>query len=339
MAADRTLDTSQRQRILVLGATGTIGQAAVKSLLREGHEVVCLIRAKAGVNGKLAMQDWQARLPGAIFRTGDVTDLRSLTQDGFAGEHFDTVMSCLASRTGNPKDAWAIDYAAHMLALQVAQASRVKHFVLLSAICVQKPLLTFQQAKLKFEDALIKSGMGYAIVRPTAFFKSLCGQIERVRKGKSFLLFGNGQLTACKPISDQDLGNFLAQCVSNPSLHNRILPIGGPGPAITPLQQGEYLFSLLGKPPKYSHVPVKMMDLIIGALSLLGHVVPTFANKAELARIGRYYATESMLVWDSAKNRYDADATPSTGHETLWDCYLDLVSGKKDLERGDHAVF
>ena len=82
-----------------------------------------------------------------------------------------------------------------------------------------------------------------------------------------------------------------------------------------------------------------MMDLIIGALSLLGHVVPTFANKAELARIGRYYATESMLVWDSAKNRYDADATPSTGHETLWDCYLDLVSGKKDLERGDHAVF
>ena len=339
MAADQTLDASQRQRILVLGATGTIGQAAVKSLLREGHEVVCLIRAKAGVNGKLAMQDWQARLPGAIFRTGDVTDSRSLTQDGFAGEHFDTVMSCLASRTGNPKDAWAIDYAAHMLALQVAQASHVKHFVLLSAICVQKPLLTFQQAKLKFEDALIKSGMGYAIVRPTAFFKSLCGQIERVRKGKSFLLFGNGQLTACKPISDQDLGNFLAQCVSNPSLHNRILPIGGPGPAITPLQQGEYLFSLLGKPPKYSHVPVKMMDLIIGALSLLGHVVPTCANKAELARIGRYYATESMLVWDSAKNRYDADATPSTGHETLWDCYQDLVSGKRDLERGDHAVF
>jgi divinyl chlorophyllide a 8-vinyl-reductase len=46
-----------------------------------------------------------------------------------------------------------------------------------------------------------------------------------------------------------------------------------------------------------------------------------------------------MLVWDSAKNRYDADATPSTGHETLWDCYQDLVSGKRDLERGDHAVF
>jgi divinyl chlorophyllide a 8-vinyl-reductase len=226
-----------------------------------------------------------------------------------------------------------------MLALQEAQASGVKHFVLLSAICVQKPLLTFQHAKLAFEDALVKSGMRYTIVRPTAFFKSLCGQIERVRKGKPFLLFGDGQLTACKPISDQDLGNYLAQCVSDPALHNRILPIGGPGPAITPLQQGEYLFSLLGQTPKYSHVPVKMMDAIIGALSVLGRLLPPLANKAELARIGRYYATESMLVWDQAKGRYDADATPSTGKETLWDCYQALVSGKSSLERGDHAVF
>jgi divinyl chlorophyllide a 8-vinyl-reductase len=339
MASERASDKPSQQRVLVLGTTGTIGQAAVKSLLREGHEVVCFIRAKAGVNGKLTLQDWAAKLPGAIFRTGDVTDINSLTQDGFAGEHFDTLMSCLASRTGNPKDAWAIDHAAHMLALQVAQASGVKHFVLLSAICVQKPLLTFQHAKLAFEDALVKSGMRYTIVRPTAFFKSLCGQIERVRKGKPFLLFGDGQLTACKPISDQDLGNYLAQCVSDPALHNRILPIGGPGPAITPLQQGEYLFSLLGQTPKYSHVPVKMMDAIIGALSVLGRLLPPLANKAELARIGRYYATESMLVWDQAKGRYDADATPSTGKETLWDCYQALVSGKSSLERGDHAVF
>jgi divinyl chlorophyllide a 8-vinyl-reductase len=339
MTTDTLTNALQRQRVLVLGATGTIGQAAVQSLLREGHEVVCFIRPKAGVNGKLSVQDWQARLPGAIFRTGDVTDQNSLTRDGFAGENFDTVMSCLASRTGNPKDAWAIDHAAHMLALKLAQESGVQHFVLLSAICVQKPLLTFQHAKLAFEDALVKSGMRYAIVRPTAFFKSLCGQIERVRNGKPFLLFGDGQLTACKPISDQDLGNYLAQCVSDPALHNRILPIGGPGPAITPLQQGEYLFSLLGQTPKYSHVPVKMMDIIIGALTLLGYLIPPLANKAELARIGRYYATESMLVWDPTKDHYDADATPSTGQETLWDCYQALVSGQRSLERGDHAVF
>ena len=63
------------------------------------------------------------------------------------------------------------------------------------------------------------------------------------------------------------------------------------------------------------------------------------AAKAELARIGRYYATESMLVWDPARARYDAAATPSTGSETLFDYYASLVHGAAAPERGDHAVF
>ena len=331
--------TPTKQRVLVLGATGTIGQATVRALLRQGHEVVCLIRPQAGVGGKRQLQDWPTRLPGALLRTGDATNPQSLRRDGFAGERFDALVSCLASRTGNPKDAWAIDHQAHLHALQAAQEGGVQHFVLLSAICVQKPLLEFQRAKLAFEEALVQSGMRYSIVRPTAFFKSLCGQIERVRKGKPFLLFGDGQLTACKPISDEDLGDYLARCLQDIECHNRILPIGGPGPAITPLQQGEKLFALLGKPPRYTHVPVGMMDAIIGVLSLLGRIIPPLADKAEFARIGRYYATESMLVWDAQTRRYDADATPSTGTHTLWDCYATLVREGASLERGDHAVF
>jgi divinyl chlorophyllide a 8-vinyl-reductase len=328
-----------RQRVMVLGATGTIGQATVRALLRHGYEVVCLIRPRAGVGGKQQVRDWQARLPGALWRTGDVTDLASLHTHGFCGEQFDALVSCMASRTGSPKDAWAIDHQAHLHALQAAQEAGVQHFVLLSAICVQKPLLAFQHAKLAFEKALIQSGMRYSIVRPTAFFKSLCGQIERVRNGKSFLLFGDGQLTACKPIGDEDLANYLAGCLRDVSCHNRILPIGGPGPAITPLQQGEQLFSLMGKKPRYTHVPVGMMDAIIGVLSTFGRLIPALAAKAEFARIGRYYATESMLVWDAKTGRYEADATPSTGTQTLWDCYTTLVRQGQSLERGDHAIF
>jgi divinyl chlorophyllide a 8-vinyl-reductase len=70
-----------------------------------------------------------------------------------------------------------------------------------------------------------------------------------------------------------------------------------------------------------------------------GRIVPALAAKAELARIGRYYATESMLVLDAATGRYDAAATPSTGTETLLDFYARLVSGAAAPERGDHAVF
>ena len=336
-------DPSQRspspRRVFVLGATGTIGRATVKALLLRGHEVVCFVRPRAGVGGALSADDSLQLLAGATVRFGSVTDPASLARDGFRGEPFDAMVSCLASRTGAPKDAWAIDHQAHVHALAAARTAGVTQVVLLSAICVQKPLLAFQQSKLAFEKVLIESGLTYSIVRPTAFFKSLSGQIERVRRGKPFLVFGDGRLTACKPISDQDLGNYLAACLDEPDRRNRVLPIGGPGPAISPRQQGEQLFALQGRPPKFSQVPVALLDGIIAVLGTLGRWIPTLADKAELARIGRYYATESMLVWNPQTGQYDADATPSTGSQTLFDFYVDLANGETAPERGDHAVF
>jgi divinyl chlorophyllide a 8-vinyl-reductase len=324
---DHVARVQQNNRVFVLGGTGTIGRATVRALQKEGYDVVCFGRHANAAD------------EGVTVRVGDPTDPTSLMHDGFRGEHFDILLSCLASRTGAPNDAWAIDYQAHIDALHAAKSAGVAHMVLLSAICVQKPLLAFQHAKLAFERALIDSGATYSIVRPTAFFKSLSGQIERVRRGKSFLVFGDGTLTACKPISDDDLARYLVGCIGDTSRHNKILPIGGPGFAITPKQQGEHMFALLGTAPRFRHVPVAMLDVIIAILSAMGRIVPAAATKAELARIGRYYATESMLVLDPETGRYDADATPSFGSETLFDYYEKLVKGEAVAERGDHAVF
>ena len=323
----------------MLGATGTIGRATVAALVRRGHDVVCLVRPAARAGPATAPEDGASRIAGATVRLGDVTDPASLARDGFRGERFDALVSCLASRTGVPADAWAIDHRAHVDALAAARAAGVGHVVLLSAICVQKPLLAFQHAKLAFERELVASGVGYSIVRPTAFFKSLSGQIERVRRGQPFLVFGDGTLTACKPIGDDDLAAFLADCLDDPGRRDRMLPIGGPGEAITPRQQGERLFALLGRPARFRHVPVALLDAIAGALGMAGRVVPALAAKAELARIGRYYATESMLVLDPATGHYDAAATPSTGSDTLFDYYARVLSGEARVERGDHAVY
>jgi divinyl chlorophyllide a 8-vinyl-reductase len=319
-------------RVLLFGATGTIGQATCKALLHVGHEVVCFVRQPS-------QTQTHALLAGAQLRFGDVQSIESVKHHGLKGEHFDAIVSCMASRTGAPKDAWAIDYQAHSQLLKIAKEAGIKQFVLLSAICVQKPLLAFQQAKLAFEKELCESGLVYSIVRPTAFFKSLSGQIKRLQQNKPFLLFADGQLTACKPISDHDLGMFIAECLSDPAKHNRILPIGGPGEAITPLQQGEYLFKAMGKLPKYKQVPVALLDVIIQVLRVLGWFMPSLAAKAELARIGRYYATESMLVWDAQTQQYDVSATPAFGTQTLFNHYDQLLHGESQVHLGDHSVF
>jgi len=324
------------KRVFVIGATGTIGRAVVQALIYQGFDVVCFIRPRSM---KKELHQNESLFAGVSIRYGEVSDLQSIQEQGFQGEKFDVLVSCLASRTGAPKDAWAIDHQAHLSILEAAKSAGIAHFILLSAICVQKPLLAFQHAKLAFEKALIESGLTYSIVRPTAFFKSLSGQIGRVKNGKPFLVFGDGMLTSCKPISDSDLGDFIVSCIHDDTKHNCILPIGGPGAAITPREQGEKLFALLGKEVRFKQVPVALLDVIIFILSGLGRFIPSLADKAELARIGRYYATESMLVWDAQKGVYDAAATPSTGDETLFNYYAELVAGTAELERGDHAVF
>jgi divinyl chlorophyllide a 8-vinyl-reductase len=312
--------------VLLLGGTGTIGRATAQSLRAAGFKVAALVRP--GTDG--------AGLPGCRQVWGRATEAAEVEAALHAVKP-DAVISCLASRTGAPEDAWAVDHRAQSAALKAAVAAGVGQFVLLSALCVQKPMLEFQRAKLAFEAELMAAPLAWSIVRPTAYFKSLSGQVARVQAGRSYLVFGDGKLTTCKPISDRDLGRYLTLCLTDPDKRNRILPIGGPGPAITNLDQAAMLERLSGQKVKVRHVPVAVMDMIIAGLTSAGRIVPKFAARAQLARIGRYYATESMLVWDGA--RYDAEATPEFGSDRLEDHYAAMLRGEVADDRGAHAVF
>ncbi|MGA0808426.1 MAG: NAD(P)H-binding protein, partial [Burkholderiaceae bacterium] len=236
--------------IALAGATGTIGKATLKRLIQLGHEVLELSRQDLGS-------------PEACHKA---ISMKAST----VKEPIGAVISCIASRTGEADDAWAVDYQVNANLLAAAQQSGIKQFVLLSAICVQKPKLAFQHAKLKFEDELKASGLAYSIVRPTAFFKSLSGQLVRVRKGGPFYVFGNGRLTYCKPISDDDLAGFLVDCLSQPERSNKTLIVGGPGPAVCPMDQIAMIESILKTKVKVRHVPIAVLQGVINGLDLLG---------------------------------------------------------------------
>ena len=179
------------------------------------------------------------------------------------------VISCIASRTGGVKDAWHVDYKANSNLLQVAQSFPALRFILLSAICVQKPRLHFQFAKLAFEKELQASNFDYTIVRPTTFFKSLSGQVERVQNGKRFVVFDSGQNTSTKPISCEDLAKFLVQSITSVDSKNKILPIGGPGPAFTQKEIGEMIFEALTQ-AKFIHVPSMLFKIFSILLQPIG---------------------------------------------------------------------
>lgn len=327
-------------RVFVVGATGYIGKFVVRELVSRGYEVVSFARERSGVGATTMADELRLQLKGSLVRFGDVSSMDSLLKSGICGEHFDVVVSCLTSRNGGIQDSWNIDYQATRNALDVAVAAGAKQFILLSAICVQKPMLEFQRAKLKIEKELQESGLTWSIVRPTAFFKSIAGQVESVKKGKPYVVFGNGELTACKPISERDLARFIADCLVDSSKQNRILPIGGPGKAISAREQGELLFELLGLKPKFKNMPIQMFDVIIPVMTLLAKIFPKLEDKAEFARIGKYYCSESMLVLNPVTGKYDAEITPSYGSDTLRDFYKRVLKeGLAGQELGAHSMF
>lgn len=332
--------------VLVVGSTGYIGKFVVKELVNSGFNVIAVARERSGIRGRNKKEDTLEQLNGANVCFSDVTHLDSFEKClENLGVSIDVVVSCLASRSGGVKDSWKIDYEATKNSLVAGMNHGASHFVLLSAICVQKPLLEFQRAKLKFEAELIKEaeendGFTYSIVRPTAFFKSLGGQIELVKDGKPYVMFGDGKLCACKPISEPDLAKFIADCVLSEDKINRVLPIGGPGKALTPLEQGEILFRLVGKKPNFIKVPIQIMDFAIRVLDFLVKFIPSMEDAAEFGKIGRYYAAESMLVLDPETGEYCAEKTPSYGKDTLEEFFERVLrEGMAGQELGEQTIF
>ncbi|GFY85227.1 NAD(P)-binding Rossmann-fold superfamily protein [Actinidia rufa] len=284
--------------VLVVGSTGYIGKFVVKELVNRGFHVIAIARERSGIRGTNAKEDTLEQLNGANVCFSDVTHLDSLEKSlGNLGVSIDVVVSCLASRSGGVKDSWRIDYEATKNSLVAGRNHGASHFVLLSAICVQKPLLEFQRAKLKFEAELMKEAEE--------------NDIELVKDGKPYVMFGDGKLCACKPISEPDLASFIADCVLSEDKMNRVFAL-----------------------------PIEIMDFAIGVLDYLVKIFPSLEDAAEFGKIGRYYAAESMLVLDPETGEYCAEKTPSYGKDTLEEFFERVLrEGMAGQELGEQTIF
>ena len=277
--------TEPRRSVLVVGATGYIGHAVVTEAVQNGHDVIAVTRSAPADH----------RFDGAEVVVADVTDPAALP--GVFGRSIDVVISCLGCHSGTPKDFDDIDYRATLDILNAAIGNGAKQFILLSAICVRKPDLPLQLAKLKMEDALIRSGIDYAIVRPTAYFWVFEAQNRNIGKGLPGFLIGSGDEARHNPIAKEDLAEFMVGCIDNGERLNRVHIIGGPevqGNIISYRDSLDMVFAALGKPPKYVSIPAWLYRAAIRTTRLIGKVWRRAAVLSEFMHITYYYLHDDM---------------------------------------------
>ena len=313
-------------KVLLLGYTGYIGTTLANVLLEKNIQIVCPVRNERALKKKENIVFVNMSQIESFIETSKIKPT--------------TVISCIASRKGGITDSWDVEYTLNKFFLNLCKRVGINRFILLSAICVQKPTLEFQKAKLAFETLLKNSTLEYEIIRPTAFFKSLSGQIDRVKKGKSFIVFGNGELTTCKPISARDLSEFIIGFVLRKRAENKIHLVGGPGPPISPKNQAELLFKLSKNEKKITRISPSLFLVIIYVLMPLSKISKKIQDFREFLKIAYYYATESMLFWDEKNHAYSSDKTPEFGKDTLEDYYKKILD--KDIvykELKDQKLF
>lgn len=230
---------NSEKTVVIAGATGYIGRAVVQESVKRGYCTVALVRDSSRLETPEGQAAYAESFRGATVMECNVQD-KSAVHEIISSLSPDTIVSCLASPSGTKKDAYAIDYQASLNCLRAGQDANARHYVLLSAFCCRNPLLQLQQAKLKLEAELqTQSQLSYSIVRPTAFFKSVSGQLEAIQSGAPYILFDDGAATRCNPIAESELAEYMLDCLIDEEKKNKILNVGGPDEPLTNKDLGE----------------------------------------------------------------------------------------------------
>ena len=167
--------------ILVVGATGVLGQKTARLLLADGHQVRAMTRVAERASD-LAQQ-------GAEVIVGDLVDPDSLAR---ACRGVDRVFAAAHSFLGKGQyRSEAVDDRGHRALIDAARSQGVKRFVYTSALGASpNHPIDFHRTKYAIEQYLQASGLEHVILRPSAFME----WHAHIFNGKSILEKGRTQL-------------------------------------------------------------------------------------------------------------------------------------------------
>ncbi len=308
--------------ILLAGGTGTLGTLLVRNLNTSGEAVRVLTR---DAGRAAALRD-----AGIEAIVGEV---RSPATVAAASGGCATVVSAIHGFTaGRGTSPATIDRDANITLTRAAAANGVEHMVLVSVhgAAATHPM-SLHRMKYAAEQAVIRSGLGWTILRPVPFLDTWIALIgARLPGSGKALVFGRGD-NPVSFVSARDVANMIEQAIHDDTLRGRIIDVAGPD-TLTFSQIAARLTAAAGTSARTSHVPLAALR----AMSVLARpVAPAFARQAQAAVVMN--TTDMTACHDSAPHDHQRAASRMrirTGRATADSGGSPAVSGRHGVLGG-----
>ncbi|CAA9590041.1 Putative chaperon-like protein Ycf39 for quinone binding in Photosystem II [uncultured Synechococcales cyanobacterium] len=204
-------------KVLIVGATGTLGRQVARRALDEGLEVYCLVRSpkKAAF-----LKEWGVRLV--------IGDLRQPETLSPALEGVTVVIDAATTRPTDSLSIRQVDWDGKVALIQAAVAAGVERYIFFSIMDAQKhhdvPLMELKRCTELF---LAESGLNYTILRPCGFFQGLIGQyaIPILEKQSVWVM---GEASPIAYMDTQDIAKFAITALSRPHTERQTFDLAGP---------------------------------------------------------------------------------------------------------------
>ncbi len=204
-------------KILLIGATGTLGRQIAKQAVEEGHEIRCFVR-----NPKKAsfLQEWGCELTrGNLLNSSDIE---------YALQDVEAVIDAATSRPDDSKSIYETDWDGKLNLFNACESLNVKRVIFLSILLTEKfrnvPLMDIKYCT---EKLLEKSSFDYTIFNCAAFMQGVIGQFA-IPVLDSQAVWMSGTPTKIAYMNTQDMAKVIVSAINNPKTHRLKLPLVGP---------------------------------------------------------------------------------------------------------------
>jgi len=259
-------------KVLVTGGTGLLGGALLGLLLAEGHEVRCLVREGSRRASRLDAQRVE------LVR-GDAGSARDLSR--------------ALSETDALLHVAGIEYAPQVV--EAARQTNIRRVVMVGSTSAHSAYPSRSGPKLRMEQVVRESGLGWTIVRPSMIYgseldKNVHRLLRFLDRSPIFPMFGSGE-NLWQPVYHEDCARGVYAALVRSVAVGRSYDLPGAEP-LTYLELVRSAARALGKKPRIVRVPIEPVRRGLAAAERLRLPLPVGSEQVMRLREDKAYPYE-----------------------------------------------